>query len=147
MLAGTSILQASSAESYPFPSTVGIEDAIAMKSAVKQTSSTDNGKDKDGVIVAPQGKTVTYNRTGYKHFLFGGIIANHDFYDDILGDIVWGDDGRVYIKNFISGYPTGSYIEGTYADGVITVEFPQLIKVERNSGTKYTYYADRVVLK
>ncbi len=147
MLAGTSILQASSAESYPFPSTVGIEDAIAMKSAVKQTSSTDNGKDKDGVIVAPQGKTVTYNRTGYKHFLFGGIIANHDFYDDILGDIVWGDDGRVYIKNFISGYPTGSHIEGTYADGVITVEFPQLIKVERNSGTKYTYYADRVVLK
>lgn len=100
---------------------------------------------KDGIIVDPVGETKIYLRSGGKHYLFADILPVDEPYEDMLGKIVWGEDGQVYLKDIVSSFPAGSYVKGTLENGVITVEFPQLLAMVREDGEKMPYYADRVV--
>lgn len=99
----------------------------------------------DGVIVAPHGEKMLYLRNGKNYAMFGDLFPMPGVAEDVVNEFVYGEDGEVYMKNILSSYPTKSYVKGTLADGVITVEFPQLISVATNeSGEKVKYYADRL---
>lgn len=112
---------------------------------VAEAAASDNGTNKDGIIVSPAGERKVYMRSGGKHYLFGGMLPIEENYEDRLGEVVWGEDGTVYFKNIVSEFLVGSYVKGTLENGVVTVELPQLIGIAREDGEKQPYYVDRVV--
>jgi hypothetical protein len=89
------------------------------------------------ITEAPAGTIQQYSRSSYSFYFtwFGLSVGQVDGY---ISEVVFGDDGNVYIKNPITEYETDSYIKGTLKDGVVTVTLPQPI-MEYDGDT---YYAD-----
>lgn len=69
--------------------------------------------------------------------------ATEDHYDGLARQVVFSDNGDVWFKNPISKLNTNSWIKGTLEDGIITIEFPQLIDVEENDGVVEEWYIQR----
>ncbi|MDE6650257.1 MAG: hypothetical protein K2K45_10045 [Muribaculaceae bacterium] len=102
------------------------------------------GKDLPDLILNPQGKKTNYLESGNGYFYFMGIVPALDVFSDIPTNIVYSDDGKVYIYNIIPRFPTEAYVEGTLKDNKITVTFPQPVLIEKRDGNIYDYYVDRL---
>lgn len=84
----------------------------------------------------PEGEYVVMSRSGdaYASTLFGV------FYTEVSGkvcEVVFGADNKVYMKNIITQYDTGAWIEGTLSGSTINFQLPQPIYDEMGD----TYYA------
>jgi hypothetical protein len=77
------------------------------------------------ITEAPAGTVQQYSRSTDAVYYFYGLWFEH--IDNFISEIVFGDDGYVYIKNPISEYATDSYIKGKLEDGIITFNLPQPI--------------------
>lgn len=89
----------------------------------------------------PEGEYLLMSRSGeaYGASIFGV------FYTEVSGkvaEVVFGADNKVYMKDIITQFSTGTWIEGTLSGSTITFQFPQPIYEE--SGT--TYYATMMKL-
>lgn len=78
------------------------------------------------ITEAPKGETVQYSRSSYS-FYYSWLGLGVEQVEGNITDVVFGEDGAVYIKNPIAEYSTDSYIKGTLKDDVITVELPQAV--------------------
>lgn len=82
----------------------------------------------------PEGTLLTYHRTGgyiYHKFLETGIT---EFEDDM--NVVFAEDGKVYIQNPITTLTNGNWVEGTYdqESGIISIPTGQCVSWMVNAG-------------
>ena len=73
----------------------------------------------------PEGTQQYYVRNGSAYYTFWGYVFNTDFSGSV-GNVVFGNNDEVYIKNIVSQYPTDAWVKGTIKNGKITIEFPQV---------------------
>jgi hypothetical protein len=88
----------------------------------------------DIINYQPDGKQVLYNRSGDAYYYFWGYIFNMSV-EDAVGNVVFGDDNTVFIKNIITQYSTNTWVMGTISGSTITIPFPQ--KVMNYEGYDY----------
>lgn len=92
------------------------------------------------IITNPEGEMVRYLQKGIQYYLLYGLIPFCQEYEKVPTVIVTDmTNGKIYIKNPLSGYPTDSYIVGTLAGNVATFEFPQTITFEKKDGEIHEY--------
>ena len=82
----------------------------------------------------PEGTLLTYHRTGgyiYDKFMETGIT---EFEDDM--NVVFAEDGKVYIQNPITTLTNGNWVEGTYNQetGIISIPTGQCVSWMANYG-------------
>ena len=97
--------------------------------------------DGDGVIVKPgQGQRKTYNRSGR------ALEYDPDGDSWLLSeqsgsvDVVFGEDGDVYIRDIISTYRCGTWVKGSVSGNTITVPVGQLVSYESSLEVPYAIY-------
>lgn len=84
----------------------------------------------DYVVITeqPKGELKTYARSGGHYYVSSGSL----YYGDQSGtiDIVWGEEGKVYFKDIVSGLAYDTWVEGTLGkDGAtITVALDQNLR-------------------
>ena len=82
----------------------------------------------------PEGTLLTYYRTGgyiYHKFMETGITE----FEDVM-NVVFAEDGKVYIQNPIATLTNGNWVEGTYdqESGIISVPTGQCVSWMANYG-------------
>lgn len=82
----------------------------------------------------PEGELVIYTRSneGYVGSWFGVLYSPKSAY---ANQVVLGSDGDIYVKDFMSQYPYGSWTKGKIDGSTVSFEFPQQIDIDG-----YTYY-------
>lgn len=98
----------------------------------------DNGPAKE----APQGDVRHYSRCSYGVYLYYGWPAE-SFDDGYASEVVFADDGKVYLKNPNCYISTGGYLEGTQEGDEITFQLPQCVgtAIDAVSGETLDIYA------
>lgn len=107
-------------------------------------SSAKAASDIPDLIVNPQGRTENYLESGNGYFYFLGIVSVLEPFAENPTNMVYGDDGKVYIYNIIPRFPTEAYVEGRIEDDHIIVSFPQAVLIDKRDGNIYDYYVDRL---
>ena len=64
--------------------------------------------------------------------------------DGIVGTLVEGTDGYIYMKDPFSRFAYGSWIKGKLEDDIVTFQFPQFIYSEVSSGFTLNCYTMRM---
>lgn len=90
----------------------------------------------------PEGTLRTFHGYSYATEVSWGY-ATEDHFDGLARQVVFSDNGDVWFKNPISKLTTNSWIKGTLKDGIITIEFPQLIDLDENDGVVEEWYVQR----
>ena len=134
-----SVLLVAAAVAFAASAGVNFKATHAMKSnKVINTEMTKfnakNVKAKGGdlrvVTTQPEGELKSYNRAGQYDYVSSGYLYCGQ-QDGNRMDIVYGEDGKVYLKNILCGaasyFGTDSWVEGTIEDNVITVPLGQSI--------------------
>ena len=84
----------------------------------------------------PEGEHFSYSRSGYAYlYTIFGLYATS--LEGNVSEMVFADDGKVYLKNIISQYDCNSWVEGTVGEGTVSFEFPQPVLALQGN----TYYA------
>lgn len=92
------------------------------------------------ITEAPAGELKTFYRNSYGYsYSWFGLYYGYDY--GSVGDVVFADNGDVYIKNPFSQLVTNTYLKGHLDNDVITVKFPQPVYQEEYYGEVYDYYA------
>lgn len=120
MLAATASAQAAPESSFRcFPATVN-SPVRPLKAAPSVAPSRAND-----LITSPEGAVTVYSRSSFGVAPFGDMAMETDDYG-FAGIFVQAEGSdKVYIKNPFSQFVTNTYLEGTMADGVISIELPQ----------------------
>lgn len=89
----------------------------------------------------PEGDYLILSRSGeaYGASFFGVLYAS---VSGKVAEVVFGSDGKVYMKNIITQFDTGGWIVGTLSGSTITFTMPQAIYEENGE----TYYATMMKL-
>ncbi len=90
------------------------------------------------ITEAPQGDIKTYIRSGtglYSKGFWAEMGSDQGFYTEV----VWCQDGSVYIKNPLLFYQTGSYLKGKVVGDEIVVDLPQLIEIAEGDSEEEPY--------
>lgn len=82
----------------------------------------------------PEGTQVFYNRSGMAYYVYIFYIVNTSFSGGV-GNVVFGPNNEVYIKNIISQLPSDSWIKGNLNGSQITIDFP--FKSFESEGEEY----------
>ncbi|MDE5840036.1 MAG: hypothetical protein K2H49_03865, partial [Muribaculaceae bacterium] len=112
--------------------------------AYKLQSFAKPGSNLPDIIVDTQGRKVNYLESGDGYFFFLGLVSVVEKYSDNPTNMVYSDDGKVYIYNIIPRFPTEAYVEGRVEGDNIIVSFPQPVLIEKRDGNIYDYYVDRL---
>ncbi len=81
--------------------------------------------DEHGIITSPAaGVRKVYSRSG-KMLINDEGMSTYD--QEGTTQIVWCEDNTVYVRNLLASYPTGAWVKGTFADGIITINARQPI--------------------
>nr|AKF17182.1 hypothetical protein [uncultured bacterium Csd4] len=75
------------------------------------------------IIEQPEGTQVFYEKSGQAYYVYIFYVVNTS-YTGAVGNVVFGANNEVYIKNIISQLNTGSWVKGTLNGSTITVDFP-----------------------
>ena len=99
-----------------------------------QTQPVDPGEVPTVISEVPDGALMTYYRTGgyiYHKFMETGITE----FEDVM-NVVFAEDGKVYIQNPIATLTNGNWVEGTYdqESGIISVPTGQCVSWMANYG-------------
>ena len=73
----------------------------------------------------PAGTQVLYNRSGDAYYPFWGYVFNTSL-SGAVGNVVFGANDKVYIKNLVSQAGANTWTEGTIKGNSIVVELPQV---------------------
>lgn len=65
----------------------------------------------------PAGELKSYNRSGQGVYASGGYLYCSQ-QDGSRMDIVWGEDGKVYLKDILFNFGAGTWVEGEIFDGI-----------------------------
>ncbi len=65
----------------------------------------------------PAGELKSYNRSGQGVYVSGGYLYCSQ-QDGSRMDIVWGEDGKVYLKDILFNFGAGTWVEGEIFDGI-----------------------------
>ena len=84
----------------------------------------------DIIYDQPAGEQTLYSRSGDAYFYFWGSVYWTSLADAVGNVVVNGD--KVYIKNIVSQFGAGTWVEGTLSGSTITIQLPQ---------TAYYYYS------
>ena len=96
-------------------------------------------KDANGIITAPaEGEHKHYTRAGTAYYANGNQI----YYTDQGGnvEIVETADGVVYVKDLISLYNQGTWVEGTKVGNTITIKTGQPVRYNANYATTLSVF-------
>lgn len=80
---------------------------------------------------APKGTEVLYSKEAAGTFVLNGRLGM--YMDTFPATIIWGDDGKVFFKNFISVYPDDYYIEASMEGSILTMPMGQTVQNEDDS--------------
>lgn len=78
----------------------------------------------DIISEQPEGRQVLYNRSGDAYYPFWSYVFNTSL-SGAVGNVVFGENNEVYIRNIVSQANTGTWVKGTLDGSVITIELPQ----------------------
>jgi hypothetical protein len=92
----------------------------------------------DIIYEAPEGRVENFYRNSYAYYVFYYYAMEDQDYG-FAGEVVFADNGDVYIKNPISTVALDSYIKGHLDNDVISVELPQKVYEEEYEGVTYEY--------
>lgn len=96
-------------------------------------------KDDHGIITDPgEGVTKYYNRTGTAFYVSNNSVYSED--QSGIVTILEAEGGKVYIKNPVSHYNQGSWVEGTKDGNTITVAAAQPLLWNTNYSTTLALY-------
>ena len=84
----------------------------------------------------PEGDYKVYSRSG-EYFTYTMFGMGQDVMSDGLGEVVFGPNSEVYIRNITSQYPVGVWITGELQGSTITFDMPQKVFT---SDDGYTYF-------
>ncbi len=103
-----------------------LNQALKIKKSAKTaaTVSSRDASDKDPITVAPEGTVKTYQRSGVGIYEQGFMPTVGSDYG-LITEVVWCDNGDVYIKNPLMFYNTDSYIKGHVDGDYIVIDLPQ----------------------
>lgn len=87
----------------------------------------------------PAGRQQIYTRSGDAYYVYIFYVLNAS-YTGAVGNVVFGENNEVYVKNIFSQFPTHSWIKGTLEGTQIKFKFPQMVFTQE--GAKY--YAEMV---
>jgi thiol-disulfide isomerase/thioredoxin len=74
----------------------------------------------------PEGEQVLYQRSGSAYYVVFGYLFDTAL-SGAIGNVVFGEGNKVFIKDIISQYASGTWVEGTIDGSKITVSFPQQV--------------------
>lgn len=91
------------------------------------------GSEQEIITEAPAGKTTLYKKeSSGTTVLFGMYVME---YEDVFAvDVTFTDNNEVYFKNILSNAPVDTYVKGTLADGVITMDLGQCVYFNESYG-------------
>lgn len=92
----------------------------------------------------PQGSLGSYYKTSVSATELWGSVIKQDV-DGIATDIVFAEDGSVYIKDPFSTRTTGTWLKGTLEGDILTIKTPQPIYTREVDGETKVVYATRMV--
>lgn len=92
------------------------------------------GPDVPYIVDQPAGTQVFYEKSGQAYLVYI-IYVMETSYSGAVGNVVFGPNNEVYIKNFLSQLPTNSWVKGTLNGSKITIDFP--FKVFESGGYDY----------
>lgn len=104
-----------------------------------------NAETEESVIgETPAGTLKSYYKTSVSAAGLFGSVLYQDF-DGIAADVVFAEDGSVYIKNPFPTRATGTWLKGTLDGDTLTVTTPQPIYTREVDGELQTIYAMRML--
>ena len=92
--------------------------------------------DESYIVDQPAGRQQYYKRSGSAYYVMSFWVVNTTF-SGAVGNVVFGENNEVYIKNLISQYACNSWVKGTLNGSTITIDFPQ--KAMEQTGTEFYY--------
>ena len=99
--------------------------------AVKSTRKRAAG---EAIYEQPEGEQVLYNRSGNAYYTIWGYVFNTTL-SGAVGNVVFGDGGKVYIKNLVSQAGANTWVEGTLVGtSSIQIQLPQVAMEFPGSG-------------
>ena len=95
--------------------------------------------DEELITEQPEGRQQIYTRSGDAYYVYIFYVMNTS-YTGAVGNVVFGENNEVYVKNIFSQLPTHSWIKGKLDGTKITFEFPQMVFTQEGA----YYYAEMV---
>ena len=113
-----------------------VKKADASKSSQPQRVQRAITGDESYIVDQPTGRQQYYLRSGNAYYVYIFYVVTTSFTGG-MGNVVFGDNNDVYIKNIISQYNCNSWVKGTVNGNTITIDFPQ--KAMEMTGTDFYY--------
>lgn len=80
--------------------------------------------DESYITEQPEGRHQFYTRSGWAYYVYIIYVTNSE-YSGAVGNVVFGENNEIYIKNIISQLPTDSWVKGQIDGSKIVIDFPQ----------------------
>ena len=94
--------------------------------AAKQAGSSRKRAAGAAIYDQPEGEQVLYNRSGSAYYTYWGYVYNTTL-SGAVGNVVFGEGGKVYIKNLVSQAGANTWVEGTLVGTTsIRIDLPQV---------------------
>ena len=81
--------------------------------------------DEEFITEQPEGRQQIYSRSGDAYYVNLFWLVQTSF-TGAVGNVVFGENNEVYVKNIFSQLPTNSWVKGTLNGSKIVFEFPQM---------------------
>lgn len=121
---GSALLIPAIAVSQSLPTFSNPESLSLAAGAVSRS-----GEFGDIITEAPAGTTKKLVRSGCSYYV-NNSGQRVDTYQNMMSEIVFADNGEVYLKNPISRQPTGSYLKGYQEGNTLVFDLPQAIWID-----------------
>ena len=93
--------------------------------------------DEEFITEQPEGRQQIYSRSGDAYYVNLFWLVQTSF-TGAVGNVVFGENNEVYVKNIFSQLPTNSWVKGTLNGSKIVFEFPQMAFEQEGD----SYYAE-----
>lgn len=103
---------------------VTAHNLLTKKPLVKKHSATSRRASAAVIDETPEGKQVFYERSGEAYYVTFGYVFQTTLYGAI-GNVVFGDNNKVYIQNLVSQAGANTWTVGTINGSTITIQLPQ----------------------
>ena len=85
------------------------------------------------ITEAPAGTTTLYKKSSSGVMVYLGMFLL-EYKDEFSAEVTFTDNNEVYIKDILSNVAVDTYVKGTLADGVITVDLGQCVFFDEEYG-------------
>ena len=103
---------------------VTAHNLLTKKPLVKKHSATSRRASTAVIDETPEGQQVFYERSGDAYYVTIGYVFSTTF-SGAVGNVVFGDNNKVYIQNLVSQAGANTWTVGTINGSTITIQLPQ----------------------